>query len=92
MWAVVKAALSPRANETDITVDHLDSKIITRITIDPDLKIWMIPLKSLVKPCYVVWNKNYCDGSSDKDVKEHDNTAYIVDPYTFWPQNFLHSD
>ena len=48
--------------------------------------------KSLVKPCYVVWNKNYCDGSSDKEVKEHDNTAYIVDPFTFWPQKFLHSD
>ena len=91
-WVVVKAASAPRANITDLTVDHLDSKIITRITIDPDMKVWMIPLKSLVKPCYVVWNKNYCDGSSDKEVKEHDNTAYIVDPMPFWLQKFLHAD
>ena len=38
-WVVVKAAIAPRVNETDITVDHLDCKIIIRITLDPDLKV-----------------------------------------------------
>ena len=51
----------------------------------------MIPIKTLVKPCYVVYNKNYCDASMDKEVRVHDNTAYIVDPMSLWPGEFMHN-
>ena len=90
-WVVVKASTAPRADDNDLSEQHLNSRIIHRITLDPDMKIWMIPLKTLVKPCYVVYNKNYCDASMDKEVRVHDNTAYIVDPMSVWPCEFLHN-
>ena len=41
-----------------LTDNHFDSTIHTRIKLHSDNDIWMIPLTSLVAPCFVIYNKN----------------------------------
>ena len=87
-WVVIKAATSPSVLSSDLTDDHFSCDVITRIKIDED-RIWLVPLSSLVKPCFVVHNKNYCDQTNENDTCEHDSTAYIMKPIHEWSNSFL---
>ena len=78
-WVVIKAAESPSILASELTDDHLTSDIITRIKLDQE-RIWLVPLAALVKPCFVIYNKNYCEQQNDNDACEHDSTAYIIKP------------
>ena len=73
-WAVVKAAVSPSISSSELTDDHFLHQIITRIKLDED-RIWLVPLSSIVGPCYVVYNYNYCDRQNENDRCKHDSTA-----------------
>ena len=87
-WVVIKAATSPSVLSSDLTDDHFSCDVITRIKLDGD-RIWLVPLSSLVKPCFVVHNKNYCDQTNENDTCEHDSTAYIMKPIHEWSNSFL---
>ena len=87
-WMVVKAARSPSINSTQLTDDHIIIDMIVRIELDEDC-IWLVPLSSLVKPCFVIYNRNYCDNIDENDICEHDSTAYIVKPMREWPECFI---
>ena len=87
-WVVIKAAESPSILASELTDDHLLSDIITRIKIDKE-RIWLVPFAALVKPCFVTYNKNYCEHKNDSDSCEHDSTAYIIKPMKDWADSFL---
>ena len=87
-WVVIKAATSLSVLSSELTEDHFYCDVITRIRIDED-RIWLVPLSSLVKPCFVIHNKNYCEQKNENDAYEHDSTAYIVKPMNEWSNSFL---
>ena len=68
---MVLAVSSPKANIDDLTYYHFDSKIHTRIKLYDDDDIWMVPLTSLVAPCYVIVNKNYYDSNFADSIYIH---------------------
>ena len=90
-WVVVKAAESPSVLASELTDDHFTCDMITRIKLDEE-RIWLVPLLSLVNPCFVVYNRNYCDQMNNNDTCEHDSTAYIVKPMVEWSDCFLSPD
>ena len=53
--------------------------MILRIKLDEEC-IWLVPLYLLVKPCFVIYKKNYAESLNDNDQCEDDNTAYVVKP------------
>ena len=87
-WVVVKAAKSPSILNSDLSDNHIHVDMIFRIQLDED-NIWLIPLSSIVKPCFVVYNKNYTSSIGDTDPCEDDNTAYIVRPMKEWSDMFM---
>ena len=88
-WVVIKAAESPSTLSSELTDDHLTCDIITRIKLDED-RIWLVPLSALVGPCFVIYNKNYCEQKNDNDTCEHDSSAYIINkPMNDWSESFL---
>ena len=87
-WMVVKAVRSPSINSTQLTDDHIIIDMIERIELDEDC-IWLVPLSSLVKPCFVIYNRNYCDNIDENDICEHDSTACIAKPMREWPECFI---
>ena len=86
-WVVIKAAESPSILASELTDDYLTSDIITRIKLDQE-RIWLVPLAALVKPCFVIYNNNYCEQQNDSDACEHDSTAYIIKPMVDWSDSF----
>ena len=88
-WAVVLAANKPVADNKDLTNAHFTSKIITRIQLHSDDEVWMVPLSTLVSPCFVVPNKEYCANEIRHDTYADDRTAYIVKPMSAWGDMFL---
>ena len=50
------AAEGHEASNEDLSDHHFDSIIHTRITLHSDNDMWMIPLTSLVKPYFVIYN------------------------------------
>jgi hypothetical protein len=88
-WVVIQAATSPEVNSENLTDNHFDSKIHTRIKLYNKDDVWIIPLASLVAPCYVIYNKNYCEHNDQHDVYTDDRTAYIVKPMSKWGDMFL---
>ena len=76
---VVNAAKSPSILNSDLSDNHIPVDMIFRIQLDEEC-IWLIPLSSIVKPCFVVYNKNYTSSTDDTDPCEDDNTAYVVRP------------
>ena len=86
-WVVIKAAQSPSTLASELTDDHLTSDIITRIKLDEE-RIWLVPLVALVRPCFVVYNKNYCEQQNDSDACEHDSSAYIIKSMEEWSEHF----
>ncbi len=57
-WVVVKAAKNPCIPPSELTDDHIHVDMITRIKLDEEC-IWLVPLSLLVKPYFVIYNKNY---------------------------------
>jgi len=88
-WVVVKAAESSSILSSELTDDHFVNDIITRIKIDED-RIWLIPLSSLVDPCYVVYNFNYCERQNENDICEHDSTAFVIKSVKEWSNLFIY--
>ena len=86
-WVVIKAAQSPSTLASELTDDHLTSDIITRIRLDEE-RIWLVPLAALVRPCFVIYNKNYCEQQNDSDTCEHDSSAYIIKSMEEWSEYF----
>ena len=76
-WAVIKAVESPSVLSSNLSDDHFINPIITRIKLDED-RIWLVPLSSLVEPCFVAYNYNYCDRQNENDKCEHDSTVIVI--------------
>ena len=87
-WVVLLAAESPEVDR--LTDAHFDSQILKRIKLQDDNDIWMVPLITLVGPCFVVYNKNYCENTIN-NVHADDRLAYIVEPTRKWRNAFLPS-
>ena len=75
---MILAASSLKADIHELTDYNFDYKINTRINLHDDNDIWMAPLTSLVEPCYLIVNKNYCDSNVVDDKYTDDTAAYIV--------------
>jgi hypothetical protein len=88
-WVVIQAVTSPEADSENLTDNHFDSKIHTRINLHNDDDVRIVPLTSLVAPYYVIYNKNYCEHNDQHDVYTDDRTAYIVKPMSKWGDMFL---
>ena len=94
IWCIVHSAKGKGEDDAlkDILSDnHFDSRILKRIMLGNNDEIWMLPLKKLVGPCFVIRNQKYC-GSTDFDRSSDlvgDNTAVVVDPITVWGPCFL---
>ena len=84
-WAVLWAADAPEANNSEITDSNFQSTIATRVKLHDDKDMCMMPLSTLVGPCFVVYNKNY-NGS-----KRDDRTGCVVKPMSEWAHEFLKS-
>ena len=82
-WVVLCPADAPEANNNDITDRHFQSSLATRIKLHDDNDLWMVPLSTLVGPCFVVCNKDYNGDQST------DRTAYVVKPMTKWADEFI---
>ena len=65
-WVVILTTEAPTVHNDELTDYHYDSSITTRIKLHEDKYIWIVPLTSLVAPCFVVYNKNY-NGSNIED-------------------------
>ncbi len=87
-WVVVKAAKTHCIPLSELTDDHIHVDMIMRIKLDEEC-IWLVPLSSLVKPCFVIYNKNYGGITNDDGQYGDDTTAYIVKPMKDWPDLFL---
>ena len=87
-WVIVLAAESLQAEQHQLTDAHFDSKILTRIRLHDDNDTWMVPLSTLVGPCFVVYNKDYTKTTND-NMHMDDRTAYIVEPMAKREDSFL---
>lgn len=81
-WVVLWAADAPKANNSEITDSHFQSAIATRVKLHNGKDIWMVPLLTLVGPCFIVYNKNYNGNKRD------DRTGYVVKPMSEWANEF----
>ena len=82
------AAQSPEANTNELTNAHFDSNILKRIKLHNNDGVWIVPLRTLVGPCFVVYNKDYCD-SLNGNTLQFEIIAYIVEPMKKWGDAFL---
>ena len=89
-WAIVWAGESPKVSNADLSNDHFDSSIHHRIKLHEQKDLFLVPLSSLIGPCFVVQNKDYTSGIYLDD-NETDNTCYVVQPKSSWPNAFLPS-
>ena len=87
-WAIVWAGESPEVSNADLSNDHFDSSIHHRIKLHDQKDLFLVPLSSLIGPCFVVQNKDYTSGIYS-DNNETDNTCYVVKPKSSWPNAFL---
>ena len=84
----MSAAESSQAEQDQLTASHFDAKILTRIKLHDDKNTWMIPLSTLVGPCFVVYNKDYTN-IINNNMRIDGRTAYIMEPMTKWGDSFL---
>ena len=54
MWVVLWAANAPETNYSEITDIHFQSAIATHVKLHDDKDMWMMPLSTLLGPCFVV--------------------------------------
>ena len=87
-WVVVKAAKNPCIPSAELTEDHIHVDMIIRIKLDEEC-IWLVPLSSLVKPCFVIYNKHYNGNLNDNSQNGEENQAYVVKPMKEWSDMFL---
>ena len=64
---VLQAADAPEASNHH---SHFQSSIATRVKLHDDKDMWMVPLSTLVGPCFVVNNKNYNGDMKDEPMSE----------------------
>ena len=65
-------------DKDNLSNNHVESRIHTRINLHPDKTIWIMILKSLVGPCFVGYNKN--NGEIDiYNVHTMDRTVYGIE-------------
>ncbi len=57
-WVAVKAAKDPYIPHSELTDDRIHVDMVLRIKLDEEC-IWLVPLSLLVKPYFVIYNKNY---------------------------------
>ena len=89
-WVVVLAASGSQADNETLTDDHFDSSIIERIELHNDNDMWLIPLSTLVGPCYVVYDNNFlCNRNIIANLDHEKRTAYVVQPMNKWGNIFL---
>ena len=58
-YSIVLAIEGPEITCNNLNGSDFDSKIHTRITLQSDIDICLVPLNSLVSPCFVIYNQNY---------------------------------
>ena len=85
---VIKAAESLSVLSSELTEGHFSCDMITRIKLDKGV-IWLVPLLSLVNPCFFIHNKNYCEQKNENDMCEHAGTVYIMKPINEWSNSCL---
>ena len=88
-WVIVHAAKGATiTDDSQLSDSHFDSGIHTRIELHDDSEdLWMVPLSTLEGPCCVIYNRQYC-----KNDNSSDNTAYVVQSRSNWPNTFLIPD
>ncbi len=88
-WVIVHAAKGASITDDSKWSDsHFDSGIHTRIELHDDSEdLWMVPLSTLEGPCCVIYNRQYCQNDNSSD-----NTAYVVQSRSNWPNTFLIPD
>ena len=72
-------AESPQAEQHQLTDSYFDAEILTRIKLYNDRVTWMVPLRTLVGPCFKFYNKDYTNSTNDK-MHTDDKIACIVEP------------
>lgn len=83
-WAIVHSAISTELEHQFYpTRYHLKSKIAKRVQMESK-KFRIVPLDSIVGPCYGTFNKSLTDS-------DFDDTAIIVDPPKMWAEKFIDS-
>ena len=88
-WMVVLAAEISQENfATSLSDDHFDSRIGTRLKLHSDSDMWLVPVKCLVGPCFVIYNKKYIVDVTREDMID-DRTAYVIEPMKNWASKFL---
>ena len=87
-WRIVLAEESLQAEQHQLTDSNVDAKILTRIRLHDDKDTWMVPLSTLVGPCFVVYNKDYTD-TTHYNMHIDDRTAYIVELMEKWGDSYL---
>ena len=88
-WVVVLADSSPRADIDDLANYNFDSRIYTRIKFQDDADVLMVPLKSLVIPCYMIANKNHYESNVVYNIYTYSTIFYIVCIMKKWGDMFL---
>ena len=86
---VIQTVTSPEADGENLTDNHFDSKIHTRIKLHNDDDVWIGPLTSLVVPYYAIYNKNYYEHNDQDNVHTDDRKAYIIEPMRKWGDMLL---
>ena len=87
-WVIVLSTEGHEVSNEDLTDNHFDSTIHTRINLHSDNDMWMIPLTSLLAPCFVIYTKNYYEQDM-YNRHSGDRTAYIVNPMSMCGDKLL---
>lgn len=87
-WVILLASESPEVQSDQFPNTYFDSPILKRIKLHNDNDLWIVPLNTIVSPCFVVYNKNYGDPVNIHG-NERDRTAYIIEPMKKWGDAFL---
>ena len=87
-WVVLLASQSPEVLPDQLTNNHFDSQILKRIKLHNDNDLWIVPLSTIVGPCFVVYNKNY-GNPENINGNQGEATAYIIEPMKNWGEAFL---
>lgn len=87
-WAIILVTETPAACAYHLTDFYFYSVITICVKLHADNAIWMVPLNTLIDPCFVVYNKNYCQ-NQDIDIVVDDRTSYVVESMQKWGKLFL---
>ena len=88
-WVFVLVAEDPKANNDELVDYNFYYNITTRINFHDDKDMWMVPLTSLVGPCFVLYDKNYYDSDIADNIDIDHMIAYSVNLMINWGDAFL---